>query len=88
MPIKIGGKFVDLSKQNVVEPTVVPKPIEVKQSLPTRSETKLPSQRKTLIHKTAIDKSHEKPLLVVNGKVIEINKNSTYLLDMLVSDEE
>jgi hypothetical protein len=85
MAIKIGGKFVDLSKQNIVEP-IISKPVEVK-SIPVKSEVQLPSQRKTLIHKTTIDQSHEKPLLVVNGKVIEINKNSTYLIDMLIADE-
>lgn len=73
MAITVGGKPLELSNKSVKTET---------------PEVKYPSQRKTLIHKTAIDKSHEEPLLVVNGKVKKINKNSTYLIDMLITDEE
>lgn len=86
MAITVGGKPFSLSTQ--VESKVKPQVKLETKKLETKSEVKHPSQRKTLIHKTAIDKSHEEPLLVVNGKVKKINKNSTYLIDMLITDEE
>lgn len=73
MAITVGGKPLNLDK-GVSNVSV--------------SEPKLPSQKRTLVHKNVIDKSHEQPLLVVNGKVKKINKNSSYLIDMLVIDEE
>jgi hypothetical protein len=74
MPIKVKGSTIDRSKK--VEEVTIQEPI------------KQPSFKKTLIKKQHLEQSFEQPLLIVNGKVKRISKDSKYLIDMLITDEE
>ncbi len=53
-----------------------------------QQETQLKSTNKTFIHKKIIENSYDSPLLIVNGKVKKISKESRYLIDMLITEEE
>ena len=77
MAIKIKGEYINLSKKDEVVPVVV------KDESP-----KLQTSTKTLVRKEILTQSHNQPLLVVNGKVKKIRKDSMYLIDMLITDEE
>lgn len=75
MAIKIKGKEVNLFHLK-------------KQQSVNEIETQFKSTNKKLIDKKIIENSYDSPLLIVNGKVKKISKESRYLIDMLIIEEE